>query len=169
MHVEQLTSLLKAWGVDYKRYQHPPLDTCDEADALQLQRSGTRLKNLFLKDNYGRRHFLLLTTPEKRVDLKLLSKQMSIARLGFASERRLLKYLKVKPGCVSLLALINDEQQQVELLLDNDIVDSEYFQCHPLINTETYVLSHHNIDKFLANTGHTVKSVLVPEINESKG
>lgn len=163
--VKQLLSLLNAWGVDYKRYQHPPLDTCHEADALQLQRSGTRLKNLFLKDNYGRRHFLLLTVPEKRVDLKAMSKQLAVSRLGFASEQRLFKYLQVKPGCVSLLALINDTQNQVELLMDDDIANSMNFQCHPLINTQTLVLSKSGVKKVLQQTGHRWQNVDVPTLD----
>ncbi|WP_037028292.1 prolyl-tRNA synthetase associated domain-containing protein [Psychromonas aquimarina] len=135
-------------------YEHPPLATCDEADKLNLQRQGTRLKNLFLRDNYGRRHFLLLTTPEKKVDLKQLSKQMSISRLGFASAERLDKYLRVTPGSVSLLALINDSENRVELLMDDDIWRQQAFQCHPLVNTETYVLTKSESVEFLKATGH---------------
>ncbi len=154
-----LDALLAQLNIRPVCYEHPPLATCNEADRLKLQRMGARLKNLFLRDNYGRRHFLLLTTPEKKVDLKQLSKQMSISRLGFASAERLHKYLQVTPGSVSLLALINDSENQVELLMDDEIWQQQGFQCHPLVNTETYVLTKAESIEFLKATGHKVRVV----------
>lgn len=164
MTLEQLNRTLDELGIKYLRYTHPPLHTSDEADRLGLQRKGQRLKNLFLKDNYGRRHFLLLVAPEKQVDLKTLSRQMQVARLGFASQRRLEKYLKVKPGCVSLLALLNDSECQVELWVDESVAASESFQCHPMVNTETYVLNKNDVDQFLQYTGHQWQTITVPSV-----
>ncbi len=154
-----LDALLSQLNISPVCYEHPPLATCYEADKLKLQRQGARIKNLFLRDNYGRRHFLLLTTPEKKIDLKQLSKLLSISRLGFASAERLDKYLKVTPGSVSLLALINDSEQQVELLMDEAIWQQDAFQCHPLINTETYVLTKLQSIQFLQAAGHEARVV----------
>lgn len=151
-----LDVLLTQLNIEPLYYQHVALATCDVADKLNLQREGTRIKNLFLRDNPGRRHFLLLTTPDKQVDLKLLSKQLTVSRLGFASAERLNKYLGVMPGSVSLLALNNDRGCNVELLIDNDVWQQAAFQCHPLINTETYVLTKAQSQLFLQSTGHEV-------------
>ena len=96
-------------NIQCEKISHPVLHTALEADRLLLERPGTRLKNLFLRDNYGKRHFLLITSPNKQVDLKALSKAQGLSRLGFASNERLAKYLGVKPGCVSMLALLNDK------------------------------------------------------------
>jgi len=152
-----LDALLTQLSIEPLFYQHAALVTCDDADKLDLQREGARIKNLFLRDNPGRRHFLLLTTPEKQIDLKLLSKQLAVSRLGFASAERLYKYLGVKPGSVSLLALHNDSESHVELLIDNDVWQQTAFQCHPLINTETYVLTKAQSHSFLQATGHEVR------------
>lgn len=154
-----LDALLSALNIEPIYYQHVALATCNDADKVNLQRQGTRLKNLFLRDNPGRRHFLLLTTPEKQIDLKMLSKQLEVARLGFASAERLGKYLGVTPGSVSLLALNNDTEQHVELLIDNDVWQQDAFQCHPLINTETYVLTKAQSQLFLQSTGHDARII----------
>ena len=108
-------------AIDYQVFEHPPLHTCQDADRLALKRPGTRLKHLFLRDNYGRQHFLLVTRPDKAVDLKQLSRQFALSRLGFASAERLQRYLGIAPGCVSLLALINDTEKKVGLWLDEEI------------------------------------------------
>ncbi|WP_144391620.1 prolyl-tRNA synthetase associated domain-containing protein [Pleionea sediminis] len=164
MTVEKLNSVLAELEVEYHKYSHPPLHSCDEADRLELKRSGQRLKNLFLKDNYGRRHFLLVVSPDKKVDLKQLSRQLNIARLGFASERRLDKYLKVKPGCVSILSLLNDESSSVEFWIDKEVASAELFQCHPFINTQTYILSRADAKKFVEYTNHRWEELDIPSI-----
>ncbi|SQD77185.1 YbaK/EbsC family protein [Moritella yayanosii] len=66
---------------------------------------------------------------------------------------RLHKYLRVTPRAVSLLALINDTEPKVEFLMDDDIWQQRAFQCHPLLNTETYVLTKRKALIFKA-TGH---------------
>lgn len=154
---------LASWQINPPIIEHPPLFTCDEADRLLLDRPGTRLKNLFLRDNYGRRHALLLTTPHKQVDLKALSTQLGWSRIGFASAERLDKYLGVAPGHVSVLALVNDGEQAVELWLDNDLIEGDDFHCHPLRNTATVLLSKADLSRFAEQTGHSPQWLAIPE------
>ncbi|BDY03528.1 prolyl-tRNA synthetase associated domain-containing protein [Ferrimonas sp. YFM] len=154
--------------IEFERFEHPPLENCTEADRLKLHRPGQRLKNLFLRDNYGRRHFLLITRADKAVDLKQLSRDLKISRLGFASAERMQKFLGVSPGHVSLLALINDPEHQVELWFDADICNGQAFQCHPLVNTVTLVLSEANVERFLNLVGHRPKILDIPEVGGQK-
>ena len=154
---------LASWQIRPPLIEHPPLFTCDEADRLLLDRPGTRLKNLFLRDNYGRRHALLLTPPSKQVDLKALSIQLGWSRLGFASADRLQRYLGVAPGHVSVLALVNDTEQAVELWLDNDLREADDFHCHPLRNTATVLLSNADLTRFTEHTGHPPQWIDVPQ------
>ncbi|EKC81654.1 protein containing YbaK/aminoacyl-tRNA synthetase associated region domain protein, partial [human gut metagenome] len=37
----------------------------------------------------------------------------------------------------SVLGLMNDKEHQVKLLIDEEVLDSEYFGCHPCINTSS--------------------------------
>ncbi|MBY6186388.1 prolyl-tRNA synthetase associated domain-containing protein [Marinobacter hydrocarbonoclasticus] len=158
-----LPELLADLNIDYHAYQHPPLHDCSEADRLALERDGQRTKNLFLRDNYGRRHFILVTAPDKQVDLKALSRQMKLSRLGFASAERLEKYLGILPGRVSLLALVNDPEQQVELWIDRGIWQGQGLHCHPMDNTRTWVLMPGDIERLLAHWGRPLTLVSVPE------
>lgn len=158
-----LESLLASLGIDYHEYHHPPLHDCSEADRLALDRDGQRTKNLFLRDNYGRRHFVLVTRHDKQVDLKALSRQMQLSRLGFASPERLLRYLGIAPGRVSLLALINDPEQQVELWIDQEIWQGEGLHCHPMDNTKTWVLMPKDIESLLNHWGRPLTLLPVPQ------
>ena len=57
--LNELEALFKQLKLSAIKYQHPPLHTCQDADEINLNRAGVRIKNLFLRDNYGKRHFLL--------------------------------------------------------------------------------------------------------------
>ncbi|MFP2769912.1 prolyl-tRNA synthetase associated domain-containing protein [Oceanisphaera sp. KMM 10153] len=162
MNSETLMGLLAGWGITPPLIEHPPLHSCEDADRLLLNRPGTRLKNLFLRDNYGRRHALLLTRSDKQVDLKALSRYVGWSRLGFASADRLRRYLGVEPGHVSMLALVNDREQEVELWLDQELQTGNDFHCHPLRNTATVLLSKTDLQAFTDHTGHTPLWLPVP-------
>jgi len=145
--------------IQCEKISHPALHTALEADRLLLERPGTRLKNLFLRDNYGKRHFLLITSPNKQVDLKALSKAQGLSRLGFASNERLAKYLGVKPGCVSMLALLNDKNNAVQLWIDSQLWQSDLFHCHPFENTQTWLMEKKDLLKVFEYSNHSIELV----------
>ncbi|MFH6953298.1 prolyl-tRNA synthetase associated domain-containing protein [Pseudoalteromonas sp. XMcav1-K] len=154
-----LEKVFSELAIDCEKISHPPLHTAVEADRLLLERPGTRLKNLFLRDNYGKRHFLLITSPNKQVDLKALSKSQGLSRLGFASNERLAKYLAVNPGCVSMLALLNDAENAVQLWVDDAIWQSDLFHCHPFDNTQTWLMQKNDLLKVFEYSNHSVELV----------
>jgi Ala-tRNA(Pro) deacylase len=66
----------------------------------------------------------------------------------------------VDPGAVSLLALINDPDNKVQLLFDRGLWDdAAYLQCHPLVNTATLILAMADVKRFLAHVGHPARLV----------
>lgn len=115
---------------------------------------GATVKNLFLRDKKGRRYILLVMEDMKKIDLKVLAGNLGLSNLSLASAERLMEYLGVEPGAVSLLALVNDSTKQVEVFIDQDIWKAEALQSHPLINTETLVIKIEDMERFLEATGH---------------
>jgi Ala-tRNA(Pro) deacylase len=158
-----LCALLDAHGIAYERADHTPVFTCDEV-YLHVPSSlgGVHTKNLFLRDGKGRRHWLVVTLCEKAVDLKALAARIGADHLSLASPERLLKYLGLTPGAVTVLGLVNDPAHEVLVVLDRDVDSAESWQCHPLHNAATLVIARGGIDRFLALTGHTPAVVDVP-------
>lgn len=146
------------------RFKHEATNTCAEFKALVPSLGGTRNKNLFLQDKKGRRHFLVVTQPEHEVDLIKLGEKLEAKRLGFASAARLKLFLDVKPGAVSVLALIRDIETKVELIIDQHIWQANAIQAHPLVNTETLIIENKELQRFLKITGHIPKIMNVPII-----
>jgi Ala-tRNA(Pro) deacylase len=148
--------------IAYQRQDHPAVFTCEEALRLVPPLPGAKTKNLFLRDRKGRRHFLVVVGYEKAVDLKALTKVLGVSKLGFASAERLQRYLGVDPGAVSMLGVLNDTQAEVELIVDRELWKAEAFQCHPLVNTSTLVISRKDLQRFFEATGHLVRLLDVP-------
>jgi Ala-tRNA(Pro) deacylase len=148
--------------IKYERHDHPPVYTVAEAKRLVPPLPAAKTKNLFLRDKKGQRHFLVVVPADKRVDIKALPQVVGSNRLSFGSAERLKKYLGVEPGSVSLFAIFNDPHHAVELIVDETLWEAEAFQFHPLVNTSTLVISHENLKRFIAQTGHEVRVLNVP-------
>ncbi|NIR47322.1 prolyl-tRNA synthetase associated domain-containing protein [candidate division KSB1 bacterium] len=158
-----LYEFLDEHRIGYQRCDHPPVFTCEEAERLVPDMPAAKTKNLFLRDNKGRRHFLVIVGYEKTVDLKALRDVLGSSKLSLGSQARLEKYLGVNPGAVSLLALINDKNQDVEVVFDAQLWQSKAFRFHPLVNSSTLAVSRDNIERFLSLTGHTPRILDVPD------
>lgn len=138
----------------YRRIEHPAVFTCEEAEAHRPNVTATSTKNLFLCDKKARRFFLAVTSCEKMVKLDMLAKQIGVANIRFASEENLMRLLGVTRGAVTMMGLANDVEHVVELWVDADIWQSEYFLSHPLVNTATLILAKPELERFFALTEH---------------
>ena len=160
--MKDIYKFLADYDIEYERHDHPPVFTCEEAERLVPPLPAAKTKNLFLRDNKGRRHFLVIVGYEKTVDLKALRDLLGSSKLSLGSAERLQKYLGVTPGAVSLLALVIDVNKEVEVIFDKDLWQSNAFRFHPLVNTSTLVISRENIERFLEITGNIVLVLDVP-------
>ena len=113
MHAE-LLAFLDQNQIPYQRFSHPPVFTCEEARQVAPDLPGADTKNLFLRDGKGKRHFLVTVPDHKSVNLKALSAALEVKNLTFASPERLLRFLGVTPGAVTLLGVFNDSERAVE-------------------------------------------------------
>ena len=106
---QNVYDILNSLEIKYDRYEHKPVFTVNEAKELDILIPGGKCKNLFLRNEKGDIHYLVILDENKRVDLKLLAKQIGTKRVSFASEERLYKYLKLTPGSVTPFGIINDD------------------------------------------------------------
>lgn len=114
------------------------------------------------RDSKGSRHLLVIVPHHKRLNLAELSTVLGTTKLSMGSPERLLRHLGVTPGAVSLFALINDTERQVELIIDESIWEAEKVQGHPLRNTATVSIARDALETFLAHTEHEPRVLPVP-------
>jgi Ala-tRNA(Pro) deacylase len=163
--MDEIYKFLADHQIKYERHDHPPVFTVEDVNRLVPPLPAAKTKSLFLRDNKGQRHFLVVVRGEKRVDLKALPGLLKSSRLRFGSSDRLKQFLGVDPGSVSLFSVVNDLDHAVEVIIDDDLWESEAFQFHPLVNTSTLVIFRDSLQRFLDKTGHKIQILDVPGCN----
>jgi Ala-tRNA(Pro) deacylase len=152
---KEFLEFLKAHDFAYQRIEHPAVFTCAESELHRPEMPAVSTKNLFLCDKKARRFFLAVTACERTVRLDALAAQLGISNLRFASEENLYRILGVTRGAVTMMGLANDAEHQVELWIDEETWQGDYFLSHPLVNTATLIISKAELERFFVLTGHS--------------
>ena len=149
-----LIAFLDGLGIATRTFEHPPLFTVEQSQALRGEIAGGHTKNLFLKDKKDN-YFLLTVGEEAQVDLKQVHHAIGAAnRVSFGRPEMLMELLGVVPGAVTVFGLINDTQRRVELFLDAALMEHETINAHPLTNEATTQIARADLLRFIAATGH---------------
>ena len=128
------------------------MEACDDIDAVL---DVTICKNLFLCNRQKTKFYLLMMPGDKPFKTKELSKQINSARLSFASPDFMEEYLDIRPGAVSIMGLMNDTENHVQLLIDEDVLKDPYIGCHPCVNTSSLKIRTEDIlNSFLPAVHH---------------
>lgn len=135
-------------------HRHPALFTVEQSKALRGDIAGEHVKNLLVRDK--KRTLWLVVVPEdKAVDLKGLRAQLDTrGGLSFASAELLAESLGVEPGSVTPLAVMNDTDARVSVVLDVALTTAPIVCCHPLHNAATIQMAGADMVRFLEGVGH---------------
>ena len=145
--------LLDKLGMEYYRTDHEPATTmvvCNDIDKIL---GALICKNLFLCNRQKTQFYLLMMPGDKTFKTKDLSRQINSARLSFADEEYMEKYL--------------DTDNNVQLLMDKEVLEDEALGCHPCINTSSLKLKTREVlDKFLPAVHHKAIIVELPRYED---
>ena len=156
MSDQPVEQYLASLDIPFTRHEHPAVATVAEAEHYWGGIDALHAKNLFLRDQKGIRHFLVVLAFTRRAELRALGETFGAGKLGFASPERLQTYLGLTPGSVSPFGLINDPAHLVEVAIDAAIREAARVAFHPNVNTATLVLDGADFQRYLAAVGHEV-------------
>lgn len=156
MSMEQAVyDALAQMGIQYDVVQHRAAHTMEECAFVMEPLRATCVKNIFLCPRNQSRFYLLMTRPEAKLKTSDISKQAGASRLGFAPEDRLWQYLRERPGAISPMGLIFDENREVTVLVDSALRDAPRVAFHPCVNTASLAMSSDDFfDKYLKQLGY---------------
>ncbi|MCI8525025.1 MAG: prolyl-tRNA synthetase associated domain-containing protein [Oscillospiraceae bacterium] len=155
--------LLDRLAVVFARADHGHADTIEQCKRVEGVLGAPICKNLFLCNRQKTQFYLLMLAGDKVFKTKDLSKQLGVARLSFAGPEEMREYLDVTPGSVTVLALKNDRDHRVQLVIDQSVAAGAQVSCHPCINTSTILLSTRDLmDKVLPALEHEPVLVDLP-------
>ena len=130
-------ALLEELNISYTYVDHEPALTMEDCKEIDDVLGVKMCKNLVLCNRQKTSYYLLLMPGDKVFKTKELSAQINAARLSFASGEAMEELLGVLPGSASVLGLLKDTEGKVQLLIDKDLLQEEYFGCHPCKNTSS--------------------------------
>ena len=151
---QTLLEHLNKLHIPYQLHSHIPVFTVEEAHKIDAEIPGTHTRNLFLRDKKDTM-FLVTLRHDTPIDLKKLSDLLGCGRVSFGSPERLWTYLGVKPGSVTPLAILNNTAQNVQLVLEKAMMESERINVHPLDNSMTIGLTPSDLMTILEKQGIT--------------
>ena len=152
--------LLDGLLIEYERVDHEKAETMEACAEVDKALGTEMCKNLFLCNRQKTQFYLLLMPGDKPFKTKDISAQLGCARLSFADACDMEKYLDITPGSVSVMGLMNDKENEVQLVLDRAIAESEYIGCHPCVNTSSLKIKTKDVlGIFLENVKHNAITV----------
>ena len=156
---EKALEALKNLNIPYELVEHEAVYTIGEVKALGLPSLGNSVKNLFLRDQKGKNHYLIVMLADKKADLEGIGHILGVGKLSFASESRLEKYLGLTRGAVTALGVINDETNAVNIVFDKDLVGNSKIGVHPNDNTATAWLDFRDLERFISHFGNDIRYI----------
>lgn len=165
---DTLATAFATLGLTPELVEHPPLRTVPDAHEFWDPLPGLGVKNLFIKDA-GKQYWLVVLPADRSVDTKILATTIGSKRISFGSADDLVRILAVEPGSVTPLAMINDTEKQVRLVLDSAMLDATAVLVHPLVNTATLIMPPADLMRFLAHCAVTPAIVDLSPAYRSEG
>ena len=146
---------LDSLGIEYFRIDHDPVFSDSECEAVEKVLDNVICKNIFLCNRQKTSFYMLVMPAHKRFNNSRVSHLLNSSRLSFGTAEDMLELLDVTPGSVSIMALMNDRQNRVQLVIDNELLLHEDYGCHPCKNTSSLRLKRTDVfDKFLKSVNH---------------
>ena len=122
--------------IPYEQVDNDPAASMEECAAID-KAIGTQIrKNVFLC-NQKKTTFFLLVMPEK-----------------------MMEHLGTTPGSASVAGLLMDEDDYVQVIVDKEVAEAEWFGCNPGINTSHLKFKTKDLlNKFLPSIHHRARIV----------
>ncbi len=149
---DELLNVLDQIGITYTNHEHPAVYTVEEADLHHEGIEGVHSKNLFFKDK-KKNLFLVVTLSDKPLKIKEVAKKIGAKSPSFGKPDLLAEVLGVIPGAVTPFAVVNAKDHPLKVILDEEMMENELLNFHPLVNTATTTIAAKDMSKFMEHCG----------------
>lgn len=147
-------------GIPFERVDNDPASSMEECAAIDKVLNAPVRKDVFLCNQKKTSFFLLVMPADKAFDTGAFSRKLGVSHMSFASPELMWEHLGTKPGSASVVGLLNDEDDYVQLILDKEVAETEWFVCNTGINTTHLKFKTQDLlKKFLPYTHHRPRIV----------
>ena len=154
--------VLDRMNIPYMRVEHEATASCEAADEVMGDLTGTPSKSLFLTNKKKTEFWLILMNGNKPLNIKEFSPLVGEKHLSFAPEEKMVEKLGLTPGNVSVFGLINNTEHDVHVVADTLLRQRDKITFHPNINTRTIEIPTEDMYRFIQEMGNPFEEITLP-------
>ena len=122
-------------GIPFNRVDNDSVSTMEECVEIDKVLGAEIRKTIVLCNRKKTSFFLVVMPAEKPLDTKDLGRKIGVSGLSFAPADKLMEILGAEPGSATIMGILNDRDDYVQVIIDKEVADEEYFACNPGANT----------------------------------
>lgn len=160
MDKQEIYAYLKENNIWHEITEHKAVYNMAELAEIEIPYPQADAKNLFVRDDKKRNYYLITVKGDKRVNLKEFKQRNHTRSLSFASEEDLMDIMKLIPGSVTPLGVLNDTEKKVQVFLDKEFTkEPGMIGVHPNDNTATVWLKTQDLISIIKGHGNEISVV----------
>jgi Ala-tRNA(Pro) deacylase len=142
-------------GISFERVDTDEVITMEDCAAINSKMNMDMVKTLFLCNRQQTEFYMFVTRGGKPFSSKDFSRALGVSRASFAPKELLLTMLGTHIGAATVLSMLNDPEGKVEVVMDEEVADTDSYGCSDGTTTSYLKLKTSDvIGKFLPSTGH---------------
>ncbi len=152
---QQTYQTLEKLHIPFERVATDEAITMEDCTLINKKLDMEMVKTLFLCNRQQTAFYLFITTGSKPFRSKDFSNALGVSRVSFAPAELMETMLGTKIGAATVFSAILDKQNAVQIVLDKDVVNSEWYGCSDGITTSYMKIKTEYItDTFLQFVKH---------------
>jgi Ala-tRNA(Pro) deacylase len=156
----KIINLLKELDIAYRWIEHKPVFTV--AESLKQLADKRPIKCLLLQEKNNGQKVFVVVAGEKRLNTKLIAKELDTKKLQFANAEVLLGTMGVTPGAVSIFGLMHSDPNNIKIVLDNELLSEPELGFHPNDNTASVFIPGETVTKVIEALEHSYQIMDLP-------
>ncbi len=155
---ETLTEL----KIPFYRVDNDQAITMEDCKAIDARLEAKTVKTLFLCNRQQTNFYLFVTPGDKPFKTKNFGAALDISRVSFAPSELLQQMLGTIIGATTVFSILQDTAKDVQLVIDNEILQNEWYACSDGTTTGYMKIPTKNlIDDILPYSKHTARFITV--------
>jgi Ala-tRNA(Pro) deacylase len=152
---EKVYDALDTMGIQYEKYEHPPVFTSEEAAEHWGPIAATQVKNLFLRNKKATVSIWSSSRSPNRRTCAICEEDRRRSLQFWVGERLMARWRH--PRLRLPFGLLHPGSKEVRVIVDQDLRSAEKLIFHPNLNTASVTISVADLERFLATRPNVVR------------